>query len=75
VLAVALGVAFLVLDEPRPVGTPGPEAEALADRMQIALGGEAWARTGALRWTFPSGAPHPWGRERHSARIAGDARV
>ncbi len=72
VLAVALGIAFVVLDEPRPVGTPGPEAEALADRMETALGGEAFARTGALRWTFPSGARYLWDRERHWARIAWD---
>ena len=56
-------VAGLVLDQPRPVGTPGPEAEALARRMEAAVRADRWAETGAIEWTFFVNH-HLWDKER-----------
>ncbi len=72
-LLLTLAIAFFVLDAPRPVGTPGPAAEALADRMEAALDREGWDATGAIRWTFgPTGARHLWDRARNWAQVRWD---
>ena len=72
-LALGLTVAFLVLNAPRPEGASGPNAEALADRVDAALNRDAWAQTGAIRWTFgPTGTRHLWDRERNWARVLWD---
>lgn len=66
---LALLIAGLALHTPRPTGTPGPEAEALADRMLGAIRADAWARTGAVSWRFPRGHEHLWDRRRNLARV------
>lgn len=63
VSAVAAVVAGLVLDEPRPVGTPGPEADALARRMEAAVRADRWEQTGAVQWTFFVNH-HLWDKQR-----------
>jgi len=60
---VAGVVAGFVIDQPRPVGTPGPEAEALARRMEAAVHADRWAETGALEWTFFVNH-HLWDKQR-----------
>lgn len=65
--AGSLGV-YLLVHEPRPIGEPGPEAEARATRMLAAVRGEAWDATGAVQWTF-FGHEHLWDRERNLARV------
>lgn len=73
IVLLALTLAFVVMSEPRPSGTPGQEAEALADHVESALRRDAWERTGAIRWTFgPTGARHLWDRERDWARVQWD---
>lgn len=59
-LIVAAGAA---LASPRPEGVVGPEAEALADRVEAAIDAEAWARTGAVRFAV-LGDTWLWDRER-----------
>lgn len=51
-----------------PSAVEGPAAEALARRMNAAVDAEAWARTGAVRWTSPDGARHLWDRARNYER-------
>jgi hypothetical protein len=58
-----------VLSHPLPVTESGPAAEALADRMEAAVDVEAWARTGAVRWSFRDRNRHLWDRQRHLARV------
>ena len=69
VLVVAVGVALVAVHEPRPQGAEGEDAEALARRMEGAVNLDAWARTGAVRWTFAGRNEHLWDRERHVARV------
>lgn len=40
--------------------------------MIAAVGGEAWARTGAVRWTFAGRHRHLWDRARGYARVRWD---
>lgn len=52
-----------------PAGKPGPEADRLAREMAAAVDGEAWNKTGAVRWRFASRTRHLWDRARHLARV------
>ena len=71
--AGALGLAAMLLvyssHRPLPFGKPGPTAEALAHRLVAAVDGDAWSRTGAVRWTFAGRQNHLWDRQRHWARV------
>ncbi len=67
VVLLALVVARVALAKPLPEGAPGPEAEALADRIEAAIGQEAWARTGAVRFAI-FGHHYLWDRERNLVR-------
>jgi hypothetical protein len=83
ILAVVLIVALLALavvgyslNEPRPEGEPGPEADALARTMEAAVGKEAWDRTGAVRWSFFERLHYVWDRERGLVELRwGDSRA
>jgi hypothetical protein len=46
----------------------GADAEALAHEMVRAVDGDAWARTGAVRWRI-GGRAHLWDRQRGLARV------
>lgn len=68
-LAATYGVLVLVWRHPLPEGREGPEADAMARALEKALGGPAWARTGAVRWTFRTRHQHLWDRQRGFARV------
>jgi len=69
VIAGALLVTAVVVHEPRPSGVEGPEADALASRIEEAVDLDAWARTGAVRWTFAGRNRHLWDRQRELAQV------
>jgi hypothetical protein len=48
----------------RPTGEDGEDAEALADRMLLALNAPAWEQTGAIRFRMPGRPPLLWDRAR-----------
>jgi hypothetical protein len=52
-----------------PTPTLGAEADAMARRVQEAVGIEAWERTGAIRWTFNGKRQHLWDRRRGLDRV------
>jgi len=68
VLLVAVGVLWAALRHAATPTQSGPEAEALAHEMVTAVDGDAWARTGAVRWTV-QGRAHLWDRQRGLARV------
>lgn len=68
-LLVVLLALYLILNEGRPQGQAGPEAEALAARMEAAVKLEAWNKTGAVRWVFAGRNGHLWDRRRQLARV------
>ena len=71
-LVLAIVLAATALADPRPEGTPGPEAEALARAMMEAIDHEAWQTTGAVKWSFRGSRHHLWDRQRQLARVQWD---
>jgi len=70
---VAVGYS---LNDPRPEGQPGPEADALASSMEAAVDKDAWDRTGAVRWSFFEQHHYVWDRERDLVELRwGDSRA
>ena len=76
-----LGLAALVavgysLNDPRPEGEPGAEADALARTMEAAVHKEDWDRTGAVRWSFFEQHHYIWDRKRGLVELKwGDSRA
>lgn len=68
VLAITYGVLWIALRHSPTPTTPGPEAEALAHEMVRAVDGDAWARTGAIRWNVQN-RRHLWDKARGLARV------
>lgn len=69
VLGLSLGVTLWLIHEPLPEGRSGPEADALALRLEKAVNIEAWRDTGAVQWTFAGRHEHLWDRDRKVARV------
>lgn len=75
VILAAASVALFILSQPRPKGTAGPEAEALAQNLLRSVNTDAWKNTGAVRFTF-LGHRHLWDRQRGYEWLeSGDRRI
>lgn len=73
---LAVAVVVYSMNEPRPEGAPGPEADALARSMEAAVNKDAWDRTGAVRWSFFEQHHYVWDRQRGLVEIQwGDSRA
>ncbi len=72
VFAAALGGAVIAVAAPLPTGETGSEADALAERMQLAVDAHAWEHTGVVQWTFGGRNEHLWDRDRHLDRVRWD---
>ncbi len=78
---LVLGLLALVavaysMNEPRPVGQPGPEADSLARSMETAVRKDAWDKTGAVRWSFFERHHYVWDRQRDLVELRwGDSRA
>jgi hypothetical protein len=74
ILLALIGFAGLYfgLRHPKPTGTPGPAADALAHAIEKAVDTDAFAKTGAVRWTWSKKRSHLWDRTRNLARVRWD---
>ena len=68
VLVIGLVVLWAALRHPPTPTTAGAEADTLAHDMVRAVDGDAWNRTGAVRWLV-QGRAHLWDRQRGLARV------
>lgn len=68
VIVVALVALIIGLRHPMPEVVAGADADALAHELVKAVDGEAWERTGAVRWRLP-GRAHLWDRQHGLARV------
>ena len=73
VIVVIAVIAGAVAHDPRPAANPSPEADAMAQRMVAAVGGEAWEQAGAAAWGV-FGHEYVWDRERGYVEFRDGAR-
>ncbi|MEM9052177.1 MAG: hypothetical protein AAGC47_09020 [Bacteroidota bacterium] len=67
---VAAGVtSFLISDESLPEGRPGPDAEALAEKMLNAINVEAWKQIPFISWSFRDAHHYVWDKRNHIALV------
>ena len=75
-LGALFGVSMVALSAPRPTGVEGAEADALARRIEAAVGLPGWEQTLAVKWTFAGRNEHLWDRQRQLDRVRwGDTEV
>lgn len=67
-----LTIAAIIISEPRPNGTAGPQAEALADSMLSALGYQQYQELEQLNWAFPRGHRYRWNRKENIVNVKWD---
>jgi len=71
-LVATLWLLVKVLSEPRPEGTVGPEADALARRLEAYSYPEGWRAMGAVKWTFADRHDLLWDRYRQLISVRFD---
>ncbi len=72
VLIAAGVVAFLFVNESKPTGSPGSEAEALTDKMWKAIGKKSWDSLHYVAWSFRDDHHYLWDRKGERAEVAWD---
>lgn len=68
-LLVLVPLSAWALSRPRPEGTPGPEADALAHRVEAAVGKAAWDQLGGIRFRYAGDHRYLWDRSRGRVRV------
>ena len=69
-ILVALGfVGYLVLNESKPQGVQGPKAEALTDKMLLAVDQAAWDTTQVISWDFAGRNQYKWNKAADSVQV------
>ncbi len=72
-LAITFGIGYAIYNEPLPVGSIGPEADALAVKMQKSLNYRSFKRTRFLEWSFRNGKhTYFWDKERNVVNVSWD---
>ncbi len=76
-LLVTFGVLYALYNKNLPHGKPGPEADALAQKMLHAINDEQYQKTRLLEWTFNGGKHHyKWDKENGKVQVRwGDYKV
>lgn len=69
VIILLLAIGFWVINDPKPKGVAGSEAEALAEKMALAINQAAWDTTGAVQWTFRNTNSYLWDRARDLVEV------
>ncbi len=68
-LVGALALGLVLASSPRPSASPSAEADALAQAIERAVRVDAWARTGAVRFSFAGQRTYLWDRARSLVRV------
>lgn len=68
-LTSGVAVFWMVLRHPKPTGASGPQADALALKMQRAVHLKKWQNVRAITWNFAGKHVHVWDRVRQLAYV------
>jgi len=72
VLVLLAIVGYVVLNESKPTGTEGPKAEALTDKMLLAVDKAAWDTTKVISWDFAGRQQYIWNKAADSVQVRWD---
>jgi len=67
---LAMVALYFYLNESKPSGNSGPEAEQLTQKMMEAINVEAWDDVKYIAWDFGGRHQHLWDKERHLAKVS-----
>ena len=71
-IATILALAIWIASEPLPEGKEGPQAEALADKMLLAVNKAAYDSLQELQWSFPRGHNFVWDKAANKVNVQWD---
>lgn len=75
-IIVGFAVTLWVVSEPRPEGTPGPQADALARKMQAAINQPAYDSVKVLKWNFKGLHQYVWDKSNDQVEVTwGETKV
>ena len=69
-ILLAMFGLYLYLNESKPVGKFGPQAEQLTQKMMEAINNEAWQDVKYISWNFGDRQQHLWDKERHLSKVS-----
>ncbi len=69
VLVLALLLSYFIIDEHTPTGTPGEQAEEMAQKMLRAVNKTAWDNTEGVQFTFKDANHYRWDRAREFCEV------
>ena len=69
VLIMVFLVLFLMFNEPLPQGEQGAGADALAEKMLVAIHKSDWDSTGVVQWSFRDSHHFLWDKKRNWVRV------
>ena len=72
VLIVGFAVTLWVISEPRPEGTPGPQADEMARKMLTALNKPAYDSIEVLKWNFKGMHEYEWDKANDRVEVLWD---
>lgn len=72
VIIVLFAIVFWIADKPKPEGVVGPEADALARKMELAMNKAAWDTTKVVQWTFKGLHTFIWDKENNQVNVKWD---
>lgn len=68
-VVVVIAGGLWVANKGLPQGKPGPEADALARKIEHAIRKDAWDKIGVVQWTYSGQRQHVWDRKRSLAQV------
>lgn len=75
-LFLLLAVIGFIANEPLPTnGKAGPKADALAQKMMLAVNQPAWDSTRFIGWQFRTGTEYLWDKDQQLVRVAWDEHI
>ena len=74
-IVLVLFSVYLIYNESKPVGQSGPEADALANKMFMAINKNAWDSTAIIQWTFKGMHDFVWDKDRNLVKVSWDDKV
>lgn len=72
IIGIAMGILialFLIFNEPLPKGEQGAAADALAEKILVAIDKPAWDSTGVVQWSFLDRHDFLWDKKRNWVRV------